>query len=104
MLNTVDAQKGRSGEAAGNQPMTEAERTRVLYEWNDTQVPIPEVCAHELFEQQAERTPEAIAVVCGTRQLSYGELNKQANQLAHVLRKRGVRRETLVGICLPRTP
>ncbi len=76
----------------------------MLNEWNNTRHKIPDVCVHELFEQQAARTPDAIAVVFKERQLSYRELNKRANQLAHYLRKRGVGPESLVGVCLERSP
>jgi amino acid adenylation domain-containing protein/FkbM family methyltransferase len=59
--------------------------------------------AHELFEDQAARTPNRVAVVCMGRQLSYGELNSKANQLAHHLRSRGVGPDTLVGISVERS-
>jgi amino acid adenylation domain-containing protein len=59
--------------------------------------------AHELFEAQVERHPEAPAVSCKGRQFSYRELNERANQLAHYLRKLGVGRETLVSVCLERS-
>jgi amino acid adenylation domain-containing protein len=72
-------------------------------EWNDTAVEYPRVsCIHELFEAQAERTPESVAVVCGQERLTYGELNKRANQLAHHLQSLGVGPEVLVGICVER--
>ncbi|HZO73369.1 MAG TPA: amino acid adenylation domain-containing protein, partial [Ktedonobacteraceae bacterium] len=61
-------------------------------------------CVHELFEQQARQQPEAIALVQGEAQLSYGELNRRANQLAHWLqREAGVEPETLVAVCLERS-
>ncbi|MDQ5848752.1 MAG: amino acid adenylation domain-containing protein [Pseudomonadota bacterium] len=59
---------------------------------------------HELFEQQAARTPDAVAVVFGNETLTYGELNQRANQTAHYLRKRGVGPDILVGVCMERTP
>jgi amino acid adenylation domain-containing protein len=59
--------------------------------------------AHELFERQAARAPQSSAVVSGARQLCYAELNQRANRVAHHLRQQGVGRETLVGVCLPRT-
>src|SRR3954452_5828728 len=59
---------------------------------------------HELFEQQAALTPEAVAVVFGGETLSYRELNERANQAAHYLRRNGVGPDTLVGLCMERTP
>ena len=68
----------------------EAERRQVLEEWNETEAEYPkEKCVHELFEEQVEKTPEAVAVVYEDEQLSYGELNRRANQLAHHLRESG---------------
>ena len=58
---------------------------------------------HELVEAQAERTPEAVAVVCGEGRLTYGELNRRANLLARHLASLGVRREVMVGICAERS-
>ena len=60
-------------------------------------------CLHHLFEQQAAQTPDAIALVCEGQQLSYGELNRRANQFAHYLRERGVRPDTTVAMCLHRS-
>ena len=72
-------------------PMLPAgEREQVLYEWNDTDAGYPaDRCVHELFEEQVERTPDAVAVVFEDEQLSYGELNRRSNQLAHYLRAIG---------------
>src|SRR5262249_40191178 len=60
-------------------------------------------CIHELFEAQAARTPEAVALIYRDRRMTYRELNARANQLAHHLRKRGVGRGVLVGICIERS-
>jgi tyrocidine synthetase-3 len=57
-------------------------------------------CVHELFESQVTRTPEAAAVISGGRELSYRELNRQANQVAHYLRGLGVTSGSIVAICL----
>ncbi len=80
------------------------ERNRIVYEWNDTRAAYPNNCVHELFEQQAAKTPNMTAVVYQGKTLSYRELNERANQVAHFLRKRGVGPEVLVGVCLNRTP
>ena len=84
-------------------PLADAERRRVILERNATQAEYPkDQCIHELFEQQARRTPEAIAVVFEQEQLTYSALNARANQLAHHLRRLGVGPEVLVGICAER--
>jgi amino acid adenylation domain-containing protein len=84
--------------------LTEAERQQLLVEWNKTQANYPsEVCLHQLFEAQVERTPDAIAVVFEDKQLTYRELNQRANQLANYLQKLGVEPEVLVGICVERS-
>nr|ABI26078.1 OciB [Planktothrix agardhii NIVA-CYA 116] len=84
--------------------LTESETNQLLIEWNNTQVDYPQIkCIHQLFEEQAERTPDAIAVVFENQQLTYAELNDRANQLAHYLRKLGVKPDELVGICLERS-
>ena len=80
-----------------------AEREQVLVEWNRTDVEYRQRCVHEMFEEQAERRPEAVAVEYEGRQLSYGELNRRANQLGHYLRKQGVGPEVRVGICVERS-
>jgi amino acid adenylation domain-containing protein len=80
------------------------ERIRIVHEWNDTRAAYPIQCVHELFERQAAKTPDLTAVVHQGKTLSYRELNERANQVAHYLRKRGVGPETLVGVCLNRTP
>ena len=84
--------------------LMEAERHQMLVEWNDTQADYPrDSCVHQLFEAQAERTPDAVAVVLEDRQLTYRELNIRANQLAHYLQALGVEPEVLVGICVERS-
>jgi amino acid adenylation domain-containing protein len=64
---------------------------------------IKDLCIHQIFEQQVEKTPNAVAVVFEGRQFTYQELNCHANQLAHHLRTLGVRPEVLVGICMERS-
>src|SRR3990170_7025990 len=84
--------------------LSEAERQQVLVEWNGK--PIHQACdscLHELFESHVKRAPDAVAVVCEGKQLTYRELNRRANQLAHYLRKLGVKAEVPVGICVERS-
>ena len=84
--------------------MSEAEREQALVQWNETGREYPrESCIHQLFEAQAARSPEAVALVFKDEQLTYGELNRRANQLAHYLRGQGVRAETLVGVLMRRS-
>src|SRR5215211_7282000 len=84
--------------------LTEDERHRLLVEWNDTATEYPrDRCVHELFEEQVESTPDAVAVVFEEQQLTYRELDRRANQLAHHLRALGVGPEVLVGICVERS-
>ena len=68
--------------------------------WIGPRLKYPQACVYQLFEQQVERRPDALAAVFNERQLTYGELNHRANQLARYLRSRGVGPEVLAGICL----
>ncbi|HEY9653443.1 MAG TPA: condensation domain-containing protein, partial [Coleofasciculaceae cyanobacterium] len=84
--------------------LTEAEKHQLLVEWNKTWAEYPQnQCIHQLFEAQVEKTPDAVAVVFEDKQLTYRQLNQQANQLAHYLQKLGVGPEVLVGICIERS-
>jgi len=84
--------------------LTASEQQQLLVEWNRTQVDYPQdKCIHQLFEEQVERTPNAVAVVYGNQQLTYTQLNCRANQLAHYLRSLGVGGDVLVGICVERS-
>ncbi|KAG0206170.1 hypothetical protein BGX31_002824, partial [Mortierella sp. GBA43] len=80
------------------------ERRLLLQAWNMTQEEYPaHICLHHLFEQQAERTPEAAAVVFMDQSLTYSELNERANRLAHYLIELGVQPDTRVAICVDRS-
>ncbi len=84
--------------------LSAAERQRILVDWNATEVAFPrDSPIHSFFEQQAEDTPEAVALVFDTEHVTYGELNRRANRLAHHLIACGVRPEICVGICLRRS-
>ncbi|MCA2709692.1 MAG: amino acid adenylation domain-containing protein [Microcystis sp. M015S2] len=84
--------------------LSDEERYQLLSLWNETHTDYPsDKCIHQLFEEQVKRTPDAVAVVCSEQKLTYNELNCRANQLAHYLRKLGVKPDELVGICLERS-
>src|SRR3569832_2238691 len=86
------------------QQLTPAERHQLLVERNNTQTDYPfDQCIHQLFEAQVEQTPDAVAVVFEDQQLTYQQLNRRANQLAHHLRSLGVGADVLVGICVERS-
>src|SRR6266550_3487133 len=73
------------------QLMTEEEREQVLVEWNNTTAEYPrEKSIHQVFEEQVERAPDALAVIYEDKQVTYRELNERANRLAHHLRSLGV--------------
>jgi amino acid adenylation domain-containing protein len=92
--------------------MTRAEREAMSASWNSTEPatwrthddsPHDFRTVGRLFEEQAARTPDAIAVLAGDEQITYAELNARANRLAHRLLELGVQRESLVGLCLKRS-
>lgn len=85
--------------------LTARELRRLLVEWNDTATQlVDDVRIHRLFEQQVEHAPEAIALAFEERRLTYEELNRQANKLAHYLIASGVGPESFVGLLLERSP
>src|SRR5262249_4753499 len=86
--------------------MSEAERRQLLMEWNLAAVDDERLgqCVQALIQQQAAKTPEQIAVIAEDQYLSYAELNRRANRLAHYLRGKGVGAEAIVGLCLARSP
>ncbi|MBA2322467.1 MAG: amino acid adenylation domain-containing protein, partial [Pseudonocardiales bacterium] len=106
LLTAIAADPGRS--LADLPMLTEAERYRVLVEWNDTGLDdtglkVPPVVLPELFEAQVARTPDAPAVRCAGTQLSYAECNERANRLARLLITRGAGPERFVAVALPRS-
>jgi amino acid adenylation domain-containing protein len=83
--------------------LTERERRTMLTDWNATRQPYERRCLHELFAEQAARSPEAIAVVSEHERITYGELDRRSNQLARDLAGVGVGEGALVAICLERS-
>lgn len=84
--------------------LSDRDRHQLLVEFNQTQKDYPtDKCVHQLFEEQADRTPENIAVVFDNQTINYRELNNRANQLAHHLQNLGVESESIVGICVDRS-
>jgi amino acid adenylation domain-containing protein len=89
----------------GELPMLgQEERDRLLEIWNDTAGEYPvDRCLHELFCEQAAKTPDAIALIHDERELSYGQLDRRSNQLARYLKELGVGPEVIVGLCVERS-
>ena len=109
LLEAIVADAGQS--IATLPLLTETERQQLLIEWNTDQVEDEGkdedgtyMFVHQLFEVQVRRTPDAVAVVFEDEQLTYGELDRRANQLAHHLQAMGVGPDVCVGICMERSP
>ncbi|MEG5016677.1 MULTISPECIES: amino acid adenylation domain-containing protein [unclassified Microcoleus] len=84
--------------------LSDRARNQLLLEFNSTKADYQlDKCVHQLFEEQAERSPHRIAAVCETQQITYSELNARANQIAHYLQQLGVKPEVIVGICVDRS-
>jgi amino acid adenylation domain-containing protein len=84
--------------------LNEAERRQLLSGWNDTQTDYPRnLCIHQIFADQAEKRPDAIALKFRDQQMTYRELNARANQVAHRLRELGVGPDIMVGTLLERS-
>jgi amino acid adenylation domain-containing protein len=102
LIDALESRPETEVQAIGILP--EMEQEQVLREWNHTQAQYPaRSCVHELFEAQTQRTPDAIATVFADVRLTYKELNRRANQLAHHLRALGVGPDARVAICLERS-
>jgi amino acid adenylation domain-containing protein len=84
--------------------LTQEEKDQILEEWNKTLIETPiNQCAHQRFEIHAKKTPHKVAVLLDDESISYGDLNRRANQLAHFLINLGVKREDLIGISTKRS-
>ncbi|HEX6292209.1 MAG TPA: amino acid adenylation domain-containing protein [Herpetosiphonaceae bacterium] len=85
--------------------VSDAERRQLLVEWNTTTAPYPsDRCLHELVEAQVARMPDAVAVAFEDQRLTYGDLNRRANQIAHHVQALGVGPDIPVAICMERSP
>lgn len=85
--------------------LSRAEQRQVLVEWNRTDRDFPrDRCLHEFFEEQAQKTPDAVAVVSADQRLSYGELDQRADGLARRLQALGIGPDRLVGLCVAPSP
>ncbi|MEG5038373.1 MULTISPECIES: amino acid adenylation domain-containing protein [unclassified Microcoleus] len=83
--------------------LSDRARNQLLVEFNSTKADYQlDKCVHQLFEEQAERSPNRIAAVCENQQITYSELNARANQIAHYLQQLGVKPEVIVGLCVER--
>ncbi|MCX7092177.1 MAG: amino acid adenylation domain-containing protein, partial [Methylobacter sp.] len=104
-LKTLDELVGEAAQSIADiDILTAAEREKILVEFNRTGAPYPaDQCVHEFFEAQAEKTPDAVALVFGEKSISYRELNSLANQTARHLQSMGVGPEVLVGVCMERS-
>ncbi|MDP8934959.1 MAG: amino acid adenylation domain-containing protein, partial [Cyanobacteriota bacterium] len=84
--------------------LSDRARNQLLVEFNSTKADYQlDKCVHQLFEEQAERSPNRIAAVCENQQITYSELNARANQIAHYLQQLGVKPEVIVGLCVDRS-
>ncbi|TBV11425.1 non-ribosomal peptide synthetase, partial [Stutzerimonas kirkiae] len=103
--NLLKALAERSQQSLGKLPLlSPEEQQQIVYDWNRTEAQYPsDQCIHQLIEAQAEKTPDAVAVIFGDQELTYQELNRKANQLAHKLRELGVGPDVLVGIAVERS-
>ena len=85
-------------------PLLTSEETALLDSWNESAAPFPDtMCMHQLFERYVTSQPDTDAVLFGDQRLSYAELNRRANQLAHYLREQGAGPDTIIAICLDRS-
>jgi len=104
LATILESMAGRPDQRLSELPLLTAdERQQILIEWNETPKKYPERTIHELFEDQVRRTPSAVAVTCEDESLTYGELNRRANQLARVLRRHGVGPDVLACVCMERS-
>jgi amino acid adenylation domain-containing protein len=102
----LEAGVANPNQAISELPMLpESERQQLLVNWNNTAADLPTktLCLHQLIEEQAARTPNQVALVFEQQEITYGELNRRANQLAHQLKELGIGPDVLAGIYLQRS-
>lgn len=100
LLGMVD---GFDGSVGALPLLPDAERQRLLVDWNQTARPIPALPAHQLIEEQALRTPDRLAVTDGVDSLTYRQLDQRANALAATIQQMGVGPETVVALLMERS-
>ena len=102
LLSEVLANNGKS--ISELEIIPEEEKQKILYDFNNTKMEYPkEKTIHGLFEEQVNRVPDHVAVVFENRRLTYQELNAKANKIAKVLRNKGVKPDSIVGIMIDRS-
>lgn len=85
--------------------LSSSDRHKILSDWNQSAAPYRrDVCLHELFEEQALRTPDLVAAIFPESKVTYDELRKRVNQLANFLRAKGVKKADLIGVYVDRSP
>ncbi|MDQ3194315.1 MAG: condensation domain-containing protein, partial [Bacteroidota bacterium] len=96
--------ENQSGKLSDLSQLSEQEKNKILFEWNDTTHNFPDdKCVHDLFESQTEKTPDAIAVESGNKKFTYRELSERSSQVANYLKKSDVQPGDMVGICIERS-
>ncbi|PHM30298.1 non-ribosomal peptide synthetase [Xenorhabdus innexi] len=105
IVNVMKQHTGNSEPSVHDIPLlTDAEQNILLHKWNGPQISFPTgKCFHEIFEDQVAQYAEKPALIFGDNSLSYQALNEQANQLAHYLLAQGIKPDTLVALCMPRS-
>src|SRR5262249_31589074 len=105
LRNLIEGAVGDPDRRLKDLPLLTEKEKLLLADWNQTRTDYAEkAMVHSLFEAQAQRTPEGLAIRFGEYDLTYRELNRRANQLAHYLKSLGVGPEIAVGICLEASP
>jgi amino acid adenylation domain-containing protein len=102
LLNAITT--GETTRISSLRMLDDEERRRAVNGWNDTASPYPDACLHDLFADQARRTPNALALRYAGKGIDYGSLDRRANRLAWRLRSLGIGPDAIVGLCMRRSP